>query len=103
MIQSALLKHQSKYGTVIYNNGGVPHLEVGKLPGDLVDHQVMFDGTHCTCDPMPGEHTEYVLSDCPHRQALNNFKQEYLSISLENDDWLDFIHEQADRRTLWMM
>lgn len=115
MLQSIMLKYVFTCDEVIWNNG-VPYLEVKKLSSDKVDHQVLLDGSHCTCDPMPNEYSDYVPNDCPHRQALNNRKKEYTDTinglillakltpqKPESDDWLDHINQQKDNRTLWMM
>ena len=115
MLQSVMLKYIFSSDEVIWNNG-VPYLEVRKLGGDKVDHQVLLTGLHCTCDHMPNEHSDYVPDDCPHRRILKNRKEEYAGLIADlvlqarlappkssDDDWLDYIQQQNDNVTLWMM
>ena len=105
MKKHPLIGYKTKYGEVLTVGIAGQLFESAMLPGDKLNHLVTMDGQYCTCDPMPiGYNDLLYVVPCLHRENLRMHMEEYnKSLDEENDDWLEFIKEQDDRRTLWMM
>ena len=105
-MKKPLIGYKTEHGEVIVV--GVMKYQVFEsemLPGDKLNHLVTMDGQYCTCDPMPIAYSNSPrITSCLHRKELKMHMEEYNKLpDEENDDWLEFIKEQDDRRTLWMM
>jgi hypothetical protein len=113
MKKHPLIGYKTKYGEVLTVGIAGQLFESAMLPGDKLNHLVTMDGRYCTCDPMPiGYNDLYYVAPCLHRENLRMHMEKYNELpdekdnelpDKENDDWLEFINEQDDRRTLWMM